>query len=169
MTFALHLTLIMSTILVGVPGFPGSWMPPREFVRSHGSILELSPLQTYGSALVFDPAIGEVKYTRWKERLPSIETITDVRKNWDIYQQILEGHGESVTAIAFSPDGKTITSASADHTVRLWDNDGCAPADGPDPSIMFKLNFSEDSQYDCRATSVALYEYKVVSERRSED
>ena len=40
----------------------------------------------------------------------------------------LSGHGNSVTSLAFSPDGRWLATGSADTTVRLWD------MHAPDPS-----------------------------------
>jgi WD domain, G-beta repeat len=91
----------------------------KRFALYNRPAIEQAPLQTYCSALVFAPVMSVVRKQfkdrvhRWMRRLPEVE------KDWNALLQTLEGHSGSVDAVAFSPDGKLLASASTDGTVKL--------------------------------------------------
>ncbi len=90
----------------------------------------MAPLQVYNSALVFSPEESIIKRAFSRVMPDWIETLPVVENTWPDSGHFLEGHVDIVTAIAFSPDGQLIASASyyftdftvRQHTIRLWDS-----------------------------------------------
>ncbi|KAL2196899.1 NACHT domain-containing protein [Corynascus similis CBS 632.67] len=83
--------------------------------------IENSPLQVYASALIFSPA-RSITRNQYKNEEPKwIIQKPAMADDWSSCLQTLEGHSNSVWAVAWSHDSTRLASASEDERVKIWD------------------------------------------------
>ncbi|MEH2337684.1 nSTAND1 domain-containing NTPase [Nostoc sp.] len=96
------------------------------------------------------------------ESLKALEQITNPKYLNEIQQIILqirernrlEGHGDLVTSVNSSPDGRKLTSASYDGIVKLWDiNGGLITNMAMHTNRVYSVKFSPDNQLIASASA----------------
>ncbi|WP_365973093.1 AAA-like domain-containing protein [Moorena sp. SIO4G3] len=67
-----------------------------------------------------------VKDGRTLDKYPAISPLYVLQQSLSKFKEKrrFRGHIDSVNSVSFSPDGKTLATASSDHTVRVWDLEG---------------------------------------------
>ncbi|OAL50247.1 WD40 repeat-like protein [Pyrenochaeta sp. DS3sAY3a] len=93
----------------------------RRFLLQFQSIIDTFPLQVYASALFFSPSRSIIN-TLLHHELPKWTTVrAAAEENWSACLQTLEGHGDIIDTVLFSPNGRLLASGSRHDFVKIWD------------------------------------------------
>ncbi|KAL6864200.1 hypothetical protein J3F83DRAFT_151605 [Trichoderma novae-zelandiae] len=128
------------------------------FVLYHKVGLELAPLQVYSSALILSPLSSLVRQLYEETEGPEwIMEKPDMPSQWTARLQCLEGHGDTVNTLAFSPDGTLLASWSYDQQAKIWDLETAACLQTFDCwETVLDLAFSPDGKYLAAGTKTGV-------------
>ena len=91
-----------------------------------------------GNQLQDSAVPADIQFATVSQLLNTLHTVQEYNR--------LDGHSDWVNHVSFSPDGQLIASASADRTVKLWENNGRLRRSLPHDARVNSVVFSPDGQ-----------------------
>jgi WD40 repeat protein len=91
------------------------------FFQSNRGIIEVVPLQTYSSAMIFAPECSIIRQEFEKTVCQGIPLVFNRPKTWGACIHTLLGHKDEITSVAFSSTSHLLISNSRDGTARIWE------------------------------------------------
>jgi WD40 repeat protein len=89
-------------------------------LQMYDQVLKTHALHTYNSMLVTLPKCSLLRADH--SYVPGLaRLVTSRSKTWLPTRIVIRGHNDSVTSVAYSPDGTKVVSGSHDKNVRIWD------------------------------------------------
>ncbi|CAG9986827.1 unnamed protein product [Clonostachys byssicola] len=142
----------------------------QRLVFSFQQVIEMAPLQVYGSALVFSPMSSFVRQNYQEEEITRVKISSGLPIAWDaVCAHTLQGHMGTINTVAFSHDGCEIASSSYDATVRIWDTSSgqCVQKLSFSPRAV-GMSFSHDKQLLAIASEYVNHPIKIWELRAQE-
>ncbi|WP_017302022.1 caspase family protein [Nodosilinea nodulosa] len=135
-------------VLTGITGFAWQRASIADLRAEAAKVLNWLPTTNAAEALVL--AIDTTHRSRLFSSL-EMTTQSSLLSAVQVAQEVnrLQGHGDAVYAVAFSPDGQQIVSGSADKTIQLWNAQTGEPIGEPlrgHGDEIYALAFSPDGQ-----------------------
>jgi WD40 repeat protein/uncharacterized caspase-like protein len=161
---------VISVLGIAASGFGGL----AYFQKQAAQLREISALNASSEALLLsnqqlEALIASVKAGREIKQVSAakdiqLATVATLQQAVIQTQELnrLQGHSQQVNAISYSPDGKTLASASDDRTIKIWGGNGKLINTISDNKNSFTyLAFSPDSQFIAANTDKTIKLYTL--------